>query len=354
MTHLVRAALVAAIVVLIAPNTVFADDYLSRATKALERSNVYVEPGTENTTSATDSELAAYLTRNDDIVLVMLPASAQEELGMTPTEIAVQLSLALDDQRIIGLAVGNEVVGYAAFLPDGIAEERMRNADEISYNNPKTALGTFVNYMHAWQASNPRPAKPTPEPTPEPTPTPRPTPTAQQRAQMEREESRRQMVSFGVIFVATATILIAAYIRHQKKMAMSPDRTKFEAPDRVSDLLTAIARMRPQVKDKEVQDSLTEILKDIEVYFRKYSSNPQQDARSFENHLRSILDVVIKYVEVQDYQRYYEDPSGSLAQGKGAIKDFAEYVLKSCKRGSAERLMDYTVNTKILSAQRFR
>lgn len=142
-------------------------DYVSLAIEALKSSNVYVAPGTPGTDYNTVSELKRFLTDVDQIVLIMLPADA----GTDIYSIAQRISVSLDNQKIIGLAVGDELIGYSLILPDGVANDKMSRAGTVS-GDPVTALTIFTQNIHTWQAFNPQS---TPTATPEPPPTPRPT-----------------------------------------------------------------------------------------------------------------------------------------------------------------------------------
>ena len=156
MRDIAKASALAFVLALLAPNVAFAADYIKDAAEALKKSSVYVAPGTEGTDRDTAGKLQTRLRSDDNIVLVMLPSAAEAEIGADITTIATRLSQELGNQRIIGLAVGNKVVGYALSLPSGVAADRMRRARSVS-NDPITALGTFAQNIHIWQAENPQP-----------------------------------------------------------------------------------------------------------------------------------------------------------------------------------------------------
>lgn len=341
----VKAFALAVVLTLFLQNVIQAEDYLTGIVQALQRAPVYVAPGTEGTDGDTAAKLQARLTKDDNIVLVMLPAAAEKDLGTDIASTASRLSEMLGNRRIIGLAVGRKVAGFAPYLPPGVASDQMKRAESVS-NDSVTALGTFVQNMHIWQRENSQ-QKPPPTPTPTPMPTPTPAPKSSQQG------SFSWVLVLAVIGVA---ITVSAMWRYAASSTRQPDevRIKFDAPRRVSELLTKIALMRSKVNDEQLQEAITQICKDSEIYFAKYCSEPGKDALLFETHLHNIFNVLTKYVEVQNFERYYDNPTNAMQQGKEAIKNFAMYVLNSCKRGSAARLLDYTVDTQILSAQRYR
>jgi hypothetical protein len=139
------------------PPPSLASDYIAAAAEALSLNSVYVAPNTEGTDRDTAAKLKARLHSGDYIVLVMLPSTAETELGLDISAIAMQLSERLGHQRIIGLAVGDEVVAYAPTLPAGIASDQMRRASSVS-QDAFTALGTFAQNIHRWQATQPSPS----------------------------------------------------------------------------------------------------------------------------------------------------------------------------------------------------
>lgn len=345
MRHIVLTAALAVVLVVVAWNVVLAGDFITDAVQALQKTSVYVYPGTEGTDIYTAGKLQMMLKNNDSIVLVMLPASAESELEVNPLTIASQLSEKLGNKRIIGLAVGKKVVGYAPILPVGVADDQMRRAQSVS-NDPITALGTYAQNIHLWQKDNQRSA---PTPTPEPTPTPLSPETTQ-----EGGSSLFVWIAFaGIAGVVWAWL----YITHHPEQSEA-DRTKFKAPSksRVGELLTSIAILRPQIQSEQLRQAVTNICRDTEAYFKKYSSDVQRDSTLFENYLDSILEVLTKYLEIQDpnNRRYYRDATQLLQEGEDSVKDFAVYVLDSCQQGSDASLLEYRVKNKIVSAQRYR
>ena len=339
------------VVLALIPNTVVHADgnYLADAVFALQHGSVYVAPNTEGTNSDTSGVLSGKLGPNsDNIVLVMFPASAESELGASIDTIASRLSEMLGNQRIIGLSVGRKVVGFAPMLPAGVASDQMHRADSVS-NDAMTALVTYVQNIRLWLRNNAHAPIPTPKPTP--TLTPVPTPQPQKGGTEDYTWVLWLVVPLGVITLFGMSLVLDTL----SGKTTSSERTRFQAPtNQVGDLLTKIAQLRSQVQDEDLQQAITNLCKDTEKYFKKYCSDPQHDAKRFEEYLKGILEVLNKYLEVQNEQRYYREPAKLLQTGKEAVKSFADYVLTSCQNGSEAKLMEFQVNSKILSAQRYR
>lgn len=337
MQYTVKVAALVVFLALLAPAPVFAD-YISDAASALQDASVYVAPNTEGTDNDTAGKLQGRLDEDDHIVLVMLPATAEEELGADINTIAARLSEELEHQRIIGLAVGKDVVGYAPALPTGVAADQMRRADSVS-NDPITALGTFAQNMHIWQEDHPEPIPSFDSP---------------------QEEGGSSWllwvigVTAGSVVLIIILFLIGAVVNNTTTDRPSKERTSFKAPDQVKDLLAKIVRARHQVHDGALQETLYQMCVDIERYFVKSSSDKKKDSSFFAARLTEVANVLDMYINVQGSPRYYLEPENELSRGKSAVTDFAHYVLDAIRRGNAATLVDYKVNTKILEAQRHR
>lgn len=335
MRYIVKVAILAVVLALLAPSAVALADYISDAAQALQKTSVYVAPGTEGTDKDTAGRLQTRLNKDDNIVLVMLPSTAETELGTDITTIATRLSEELGNKRIIGLAVGNNVVGYAPppTLPVGVAADKMRRARSVS-NDPITALGTFAQNMHTWQAENP-----TPQPSP-----------------LESvKNGGLSWIWWLVIGVSSFFVFgIAVVAIHNAVAPANSERIHFNAPDQVKDLLDKIAKARWQVRDSTLQQTVYQLCLDVEKYFAVPSEAKKRDAVHFKNRLTDVDQVLEKYIDVQQNPRYYRQSQAELLKGKESIKDFSDYVLQVIQDGNAVSLVDYTVNTNILLAERFR
>ncbi|MFZ2664557.1 MAG: hypothetical protein WAX66_04310 [Patescibacteria group bacterium] len=331
MKYLFKSIVLAVVLALLLPSVVFAGSYIADAVQALQNAPVYVAPGTEGTDNDTAGKLQMMLRSNDNIVLIMLPAEAED--GTDIYTIASSLSEELGNQYIIGLAVGREVIGYAPMLPSGVAADQMRRADSVS-NDSVTALITFTQNIHIWQAENPRP-----------TPTPLP--------QQSQKASRSWLLWLLVPIVITITI-VAFVATHRTRDKENTERIHFKAPNQVKGLLALIAKERNQVNDQELKKILGQMCLDIEKYFESESNDEKKDSLFFNQRLTEVNEVLKKYIDIQENPRYYYEPEGELSKGKDSLSDFSKYVLNSIRRGKTADLVEYTVNTKILQAQRFR
>lgn len=320
-----RIVIVIALLVFFVP-PVLAGDPIADIAQALKQAPVYVDPRAEGTDKDTQGKLLARLNSGDNIVLVMLSASAEAEIDADITTIASRLSEQLGNQRIIGLAIGRKLVGYAPSLPAGIAADQMRRADSVS-NDSQTALITYVQNIRIWMREH---SVTTPSPTPKPTPTPVPPVPKKGGA----EEALPLAFVIVLIVLAGITWLLV------RDVVM------------VQALLAKIEEQREQVSDYEVRQVLQKICSDSRRYLKSYSKNLRKDYRIFHNHLVKLHEILTKYLDVQDYSRYYDKADDLLSRGRQALVDFSDYLLASIKRGRNADLESFQFNVDIMAARR--
>jgi hypothetical protein len=330
------------VMALMSPLEVYAGDYITDAAQALEPARVYVAPDTPGTDSYTQGTLEGKLREHDNIVLVMLPPEAED--GTDLFTLVESLSDKLQNQYIIGLAVGKKVIGYAPGLPVGVAADQMRRADDVS-NDPVTALITFTQNMHLWLAKNPQPAATS---TPKPTSTPIPIAVGQNKFHIPG------YVILLISGVAGLLLTLASIgLRRIVASRSSEDRIYFKAPGKVDNLLADIARMRTQVEDQEFSYILRQLCLHCERYFAR-NKDKVDDINFFTARLTDVRSVLEKYLEIQKDQYYFHEPFERMKTAKESIKGFSEYVLETIKSGNDVNLLDFKVNTNILNAQRYR
>jgi hypothetical protein len=299
---------------------------------ALKQSPVYVASGTENTDSDTADELAGQLNKGDNIVIVMLPASRLDASGSIG-DLVRKIESVTASNKIIGLSVGDEVVGFSRLLPAGTAADLMSRAKSVSTNTSET-LSTYVRNVHDWQTNHPE------EPASKPV----------------EDSGGVPGWIFLVVALAIGACVLIGVIRVSNSNA-STESIKFKkSPDVVKELLKKLLDARQEVRDQSLNNLLVQICTDCEAYFARASRQGKQDSadvEAFTRHLHSLNDVLVRYVDIQDNSRYFEDADELLQSGYEAIEGFAELVLNSIKRDGRRGLTNFNVDTKILSAQRY-
>src|SRR3989344_7211899 len=140
----------------------------------------------------------------------------------------------------------------------------------------------------------------------------------------------------------------------QKPLELGPgvNPAQREALDQINDLLSEIARERERVNDPELKAVLSQMSSNIKKYFQSSGKNKVRDVFFFKDRLTEVSCVLDKYIDVQENHYYYNEPRAELRKGKKAITDFSHYILQSVRRDHTADLIDYTVDTKILGAQR--
>jgi hypothetical protein len=306
---------------------------LDDAVAALKKSHVYIAPGTEGTDSDTAGELAAQLSKGDNLAIVMLPAGS---VSGDLSGFASTLNQQLGGKLILGLVAGDQVVAYSTLLPVGVAGGLMHSAQNVSTNTVET-LSTFIQNVHNWQAQNPNATASKP-----------------QKKHSKKSGGFPVWAIILIVMVGIASVIWYALIRsHRRDPISGEEYMHFRSP--VRDELEKLAELRAQVADPQMQRTLTQICKDVEAYFTRFSSNPENDSGAFRTHLENLNSVVRKYVQIQnDDPRYYDDAQGAMNSARQAVDDFADFVVHSIQRGSRAELTEFHVNTDILSAQRYR
>ena len=333
-------------------------EYVNAAVQALARTRVYVDPGTEGVPSDATAKLLELLTNEDDIVLVMLPSAAIQSTSITA--VASLLSDRLGNKQIIGLAAGRSVIGHApnpSVLQIGVAAEQMRLADSVSVSSDAfNALRTFTLNIHRYQAANPKPKPPTPTPLP-------PEPHVPGPFELWLQEWLGT-VAVGVAGTGVLGTLGWAYVpvgfrwirtkeAARRARKAKEERSDFKVPFLIKGLLTKIVKIRSQINDEDFRKTLYQLCLDVERYFKSSSGNLREDTRFYEKRLEDILSVLGKFVDIQNFPRYYLNPEGELTKGRDSVSGFSEFVLDSIRQGSEIDLFaDYEVNTRILQAAR--
>ena len=304
------------------------------------QSRVFVEP------SLTDSvgikkRLEGYLTNGDSIIIAMWPAGAKAPTSAELSELAQRIDDQTGHKYIIGLSVGDKVVGHSSVLPQGVAADQMMRAKNVATTTVETHF-TFITNIKAWLRQNPGVTLPPPDPPPS----------------SESPPTEEEIyIPWGGMLGGTAAAAAALWFFHRRNKVAEAKKEEVPfagIPQDVRELLGRVMGLRRSVNDVELQATIQQACGDTHQYFRR-NTEPKfvkSDAEQFCGHLESVRQVLERYIDVQGHPRYYSDPEAALQQGHEAIEGFAGFVLQSIRRGTSARLVMYTVQTDILSAQR--
>lgn len=310
------------------------DSYFDEAVQSLQDSAVYVAPNTEGTDSDTAGIIEQQMFNGDNVVVIMLPEAAREEVGVNLVSFAKRIDEAIGGNHVIGLSVGSDVVAYSSGMPAGTPADLMDRAVSVSTNTSETLI-TFVRNVHKWQQQHPTASVSQPP--------------------NESADFPWLPVGGGGVALAVIAALIAKTFK-QSKQRHAEERIKLNSPDEVSGKLKTLLDFRDQIEDASLRSTITQLVKDVEAYFKRNVSRADRSnaVSNFKRSLGDLESVLRKYIDVQDNPRFFKTPAQFLEQGREATEGFAEFVLQSIQQGERPELTQYNVSTDILSAQRYR
>lgn len=304
---------------------------VDEAISALQTNPVFVAAGTEDTNSDTAGILSGQLKTGDNIVIVMLPASAVGSGGDLNT-ITQKINEGTGGNKIIGLSVGDQVLSYSLLLPAGVAPDLMDRAKSVSTNTSET-LGTFIRNAHDWQRRNPT-------------------------AVASQDPHKSSSTPLPLIGGAGLAVLgigagVAFIISRRMRLQKEGVYFKFRSPEPVRDNLERIWELRDRINNVQMSEIITQMCRDTEALFKRQSSRDSDITSDFQHHLASVVAVLEQYIDIQDNPRYYENSYQELTSGEEAIDAFSQYVLRVIQNGGRSGLTQFHVDKKILSAQKY-
>jgi|GEM_PF-3924480 len=294
--------------------------------------NAYVD-GSVSGAANVKARLKSQLADGDHVAIVMLPSADFEEV----TSFLGNLDDATQHAYIIGFSAGDQIVGYSSALPNGVAADQMTRAGNVSMNVTETQL-TFIRNIHNWLAQHPEVVLPS-------------LPSEKSTAETPAGDSA---FSWWPILVGSCVALLALFLVWVTYRKRSRAKKSFNAPDSVARLLVRIMEQRAAVTDAALREKIKTACEYTEAYFVRNTS-PQyieSDTEQFCGHLENLLRVLTLYIDIQDNPHYYREPKASMDMGRDAVAGYADFALNSVRRGTDTRLVEFTVQTDILAAQR--
>ncbi len=329
---------------LLATPSANAATYLEEAAAGLQEARVFVSAQAENTTPETTGRLERLLNDRDGIVIAILPEAASTETNGDVQEFARRLDAKLGNKSVVAVAIGKKVAASAAILPTGVAVEQAKRASTVSSNTEET-LGTFIANIHDYQRAHPEIKIPAPPSAPAPA---------------ETESSSNLgwilIAALAVSFLIVIFMLLGPGSKRTTPVVPRPANPEFDltSPPVVREVLSGVLALRSQIRDTELRSTITQLAQDIEYLFGELSQSKEVgivevNADRFNQNLNSIREVLVKYIRIQDNPRYY--PQESLAKGRQSVADFAQHVLQWTQSVSSMSLLEYNVNTELLSTR---
>ena len=312
----------------------FAAGPVDNAVAALKGAKVYVEPGTPGTTRDSSVKLGTWITPDDHIALIVLPGTAKADSTTVD-----QLAQIIDDRTghkyILGLAVGNEYIGLSSLLPTGVASDSMSRAASLA-NNPVDVLTTYAKIIHSWQSEHP-------DAKPESTP------------QGNDTSSRSWLflpVALVVVGLALFMLFRIGFWSKTDENGMSSVRFK-KTPGSVKDEMNSVLGLRSQLKNPKLVESLTNIGRHTEAYFRNAKEQPDgtyKNVSDIREGITTLKSVVSRYIKVQDEPFYYRGADGLIAEYSGSVYSFERFMLEQVRSANADEEFDFRKMAEILSA----
>jgi len=103
---------------------------------------------------------------------------------------------------------------------------------------------------------------------------------------------------------------------------------------------------------------LNEMCNDTEELLRRiqkhHSSDLLSSATTLDGYITRMLPLVEKYVDIEDYARYYEDPYQKLQEIQEGFQSFDGYLVNSIKLINQGQNLVLDVDLKMLEAARYR
>lgn len=314
-----------------APSAYAAEDAITTAINTLQRTNAYIAPATDGTTSTSLSEIKQVLKEGDHVVVVMVPASGT---AISQSEAANRILSSLKEPAILVLAYDRNVDAYSNRLPDTVTVDLINRAKSIA-RSPVEITTVFVNEVHKYQAAHP-------DPTPEPS-----TPSASTSPQSQPGFNWLILVVIVVAVVLVAETGVAIYTKIRDPYPVR------HAPSLVGEKLHAIKRLMPQINDSRLVNDLARIVKDSGAFFKRAKDVSQSDIQGFARRLGTAIDLLTKYIDIQNEPEYAPVPPGAdvlLDHGRIAIKGLSDSILKAIRDGNAGAVLDFQLKADLLSA----
>jgi hypothetical protein len=124
---------------------------------------------------------------------------------------------------------------------------------------------------------------------------------------------------------------------------------------KIQSLLDTLGESRLKVRDPRFKVLLSVVAQQGEPYLRRISvdGNPSEtDVMQFQDSLEAAVRVVEQYIAIQNNPSL-PDRQVKLDEGLDAIDGFATRIRSSTVPGGTKEMTSFTVDTKILSAQRY-
>ena len=289
--------------------------YLDEATQALQSSVLYVSPSVSELSQDQKAELVSSI-GSDSIAIVVLPANAKSEIDSIPSFIS-QLASRTDYKTIL-VSVGGDFEAGSSVLAAGKASQLANAAENANLND---GLVEFVSEAQGGQPSSGADALPL------------------------GGVIGITAVILGLVAVGTFGILLfKRAFSKGKSEARKQIKESRDTPKEIRDLLDSIARHLDGLQDASLKDRLIKANTHVHELFRRlHKRMPDtvlQTTGRYKGILRSVEQVVERYVDIQDHPLYFASSEKKaqplLESGDRAISQYVEGVLQNIREIEAK------------------
>lgn len=306
------------------PSAAYAASYLDEAVQALQSSNVYISPEVRTIDAGTRERLEQQ-THDTGIGVVVLPAGASTEAGDIP-QFVVNITRDSGKETVI-VAVGSDLEAASRTMQKDAAG-KLANDLERSNSSTGDALVKFVTEARsATSAESPQTSAP----------------------------ADFSGIGLPIALLVTVGVVAAGAVWRFRKKILRPTQPVVKAPEPIKELLAKIRMQISDVNDEGMQQQLNLAITDTEELFkrltRKKSGEIHQRTAKYVGLLGTVHDMVEKYVDVQNHERYYQPQYEALLRdGKNAAEQYANGVVKNIREVELGSLTDFKVDIKMLNS----
>lgn len=306
----------------------------SQTITALRSSPVYVEPDTPGTDSSTAAKINRQLNDNDHILIVVVPDALTSNAAQ---QLASQIDKAIKGTVAIGLYYDGGTLGYSSLYSTSDVNDLMTRAKTVS-SNPSDAMVTYIQNVQQYVASQPKPVKPS-------------------SAKTSEQGSPIPGIVIGAVIACVIGVVIYRIIRRRtRSKRYTKGVNPGSAPRDLRLIISELRDIRKEVIDRKMVKSIDDVCELTEAYFQRSDAKGaerEREIRTFDEYLKTLKSVLVKYLDVLNNPRFYPSPSERYAEAQEAVDSLGSFVLNQIRRGNTVSDTDYSVNTKILRAAKY-
>ncbi len=167
------------------------------------------------------------------------------------------------------------------------------------------------------------------------------------------------LISLVLFALATVGIWLLADSRSTRQVEM--DAYTLQAEQKSSTVLRQVQQVRSllqRIHNSQAKALLNEMCSDVEELLRRiqkhHSSDLLSSATTLDGYIVRMLPLIEKYIDIEGYARYYENPSQKLQEIQEGFQSFDGYLVNSIKLINQGQNLILDVDLKMLEAAQYR